>query len=833
MPQRPVPADRLADLQRDPALGLSEAEAADRRARFGWNDIVVAAPSTWIDLLRNTLRDPQIWFLIVVSGLFVITGDYTEAVILVLAMVPLVGMDAFLHRRTQASTQGLASRLAAQATILRDGGKVSAPARAVVPGDLVEIAAGAAFPADGLVVAGDDLQVDESSLTGEAYPVRKQALAVGGVAVRSAETLHWVFAGTRLLTGTARCRVIHTGGETLYGEIVRSALSGSHARTPLQIAVMRLVTVMLVGALLLCVALAAIRVIQGHGWLDAFLSAATLAIAALPEEFPVVFTFFLGVGVYRLARRQALVRRAVAVENIGRVTCICSDKTGTITEGKLALAHHVPAQGLSPDDLVGWAALAARPESGDPLDVALLGAAPARPPVVQLATFPFTEDRRRETSIVRLADGALAAVVKGAPETVFAMCGETADALDAWRAEVTTYAATGHKVIAAASRRLELAEAPAEEPESGYTLHGLLALEDPVRAGVRDAVLSCRAAGIRVIMITGDHPATAGAIARDVGLGGADGVPVVVLADDLDREGAGPGIADITKVDVVARAAPGQKLRWVEALQRAGEIVAVTGDGVNDVPALQRADIGIAMGERGTQSAREVAAIVLLDDNFRTIISAIAEGRQLFRNLQLAFAYLLLIHIPFVLSAAAIPLADNPLLYLPIHIVWLELIIHPTMLLVFQDLPTSDRLLPTTRNGAQFFRPSAWAMIVFAGVILAALLSVGFEYALGPTADVPHARALTIAALIAASTAITIVLSGLKTLNARLVVAASLISLVALVQIPTLATLLHLRPLHLIDWAMVSGAGVIAALLAALVARSLRGQRPGPLPGAV
>jgi Ca2+-transporting ATPase len=821
MPLRPIPADRLADL-RDPALGLSAAEAASRRARFGWNDIVVAPPSTWRDLIRSTLRDPQIWFLVVVSGLFVITGDYTEAVILVVAMVPLVGMDAFLHRRTQASTQGLASRLAAQATILRDGGPITVAAREVVPGDLVETGAGSAFPADGLVVAGEDLQVDESSLTGEAYPVRKLALAAAGAGQRAAETLHWVFAGTRLLTGTARCRIVHTGGETLYGEIVRSAQMGSHARTPLQIAVMRLVALMLAGALLLCVALAAIRLLQGHGWLDAFLSAATLAIAALPEEFPVVFTFFLGVGVYRLARRQALVRRAVAVENIGRVTCICSDKTGTITEGKLALAHHVPAQGLSPDDLVGWAALAARPESGDPLDVALLGAAPTCAPIVQLATFPFTEDRRRETSIVRLADGTLAAVVKGAPETVFAMCGETPAALEAWRAEVTTYAATGHKVIAAASKRLDLASAPTEEPESGYTLHGLLALEDPVRPGVRDAVLSCRAAGIRVIMITGDHPATAGAIARDVGLGGADGVPVVVLADDLDRDGAGPGIEDITKVDVVARAAPGQKLRWVEAMQRAGEIVAVTGDGVNDVPALQCADIGIAMGERGTQSAREVASIVLLDDNFRTILSAIAEGRQLFRNLQLAFAYLLLIHIPFVLSAAAIPLADNPLLYLPIHIVWLELIIHPTMLLVFQDLPTTDRLLPTSRNGAQFFRAPAWAMILLAGAILAALLSFGFEYALGATADVPHARALTIAALITTSAAITAVLSGLKTVSARLVVAASLGSLLVMVQMPALAALLHLRPLHLIDWAMVACVGAIAALLAAMVGRALR-----------
>jgi Ca2+-transporting ATPase len=796
--------------------GLTTDEAAARRGRFGANDIIVAPPSNWLSTLSDTLRDPMIWFLVIVSVLFVAIGDYSEAAILAVAVVPLVGMDLYLHRRTQASTQGLASRLASQAAVIRNGNTVTMSAREIVPGDLVEVASGAPFPADGLFVFGNDLQVDESSLTGEAYPVRKQPIDPAAARLSSVDLAHWAFAGTRLLTGSARVRIVSTGGETLYGEIVRSALTGNHASTPLQIAVRRLVAIMLVAALFLCAGLAATRLIQGHGPVDAFLSALTLAIAALPEEFPVVFTFFLGVGVYRLARRRALVRRSVAVENIGRVSCICSDKTGTLTEGRLALAHRIPAADTSPEQLVYWAAAASRCDSGDPLDGALTDAAPEAIAIERLAAFPFTEDRRRETAIIRLADGARMAVVKGAPETVFERCDMIAPSPETWRAHVATYASSGHKVIAAATKLLAPADSTESEPQGGYLLAGLIALEDPVREGVQEAIAACRQAGIRVIMVTGDHPTTAEAIAREIGLGA--GQPVVVLAEALDFAGTGGGLEALEQIDVVARATPSQKVELVRALQRSGEIVAVTGDGVNDVPALQTADIGIAMGERGTQSAREVASVVLLDDNFRTIVRAIAEGRQLFLNLQLAFTYLLLVHIPLVVSAAIVPLFDNPLLYLPIHIIWLELIIHPTALLVFQEMPTSDRLLPTRRGGpTRFFGLRTWALIGISGLAQAAIISIGFELVLGTGNDVEHARSMALGILIGSSAAMTVALGRLQGWAARLVVAGSLASLVLLVQVPFLAELVHLKPLHLADWGMVAVAVLVAGLLALAV----------------
>ncbi|MCU0773957.1 MAG: cation-transporting P-type ATPase [Ideonella sp.] len=819
--------------------GLDSAQVAAQRVH-GFNDIVVDAGAGWRELARDTARDPMLWFLVGTAALFAVVGDTAEALTLLAALVPLVGMDAFLHQRTRASTAGLASRLAATARVLRDGVWVDRPSRELVPGDLVQVEPGEYVPADGLVVGGSGLQVDESTLTGESMAVTKRAWPSGAALREAAHDDHWAVAGTRLLTGTARVRVVYIGVETRYGEIVRSVSEGSHGRTPLQAAIGQLVRGLLVAALLLCVVLAATRLAQGHGLVDALLSALTLAVAALPEEFPVVYTFFLGLGVYRLARRKALVRRAVAVENIGRVTCIASDKTGTITAGDLVLAHRLAAKGHDDGELLGVAARASRPDSGDPVDhaiaVATQAAGAGGPPGERLTVFPFTEQRRRETALWREAGGPLIAVTKGAPETVFASCELAADEAARWRRAVEDFAAGGHKVIACAAREWPDAASTADEPIEGFRLAGLLAFEDPVRAGVREAVAECLGAGMRVIMVTGDHPATAAAIAREVGLGGGDPAVVVLQPDD----DAAAALAAAPRLDVVARATPSQKLALVQALQAQGETVAVTGDGVNDVPALQRADIGIAMGERGTRSAREVAPVVLLDDNFRTIVQAVGEGRQLFDNLRLSFAYLLLVHFPLVFSAALIPLMGWPLLYLPIHIVWLELVIHPTAMLAFQDLPARGPLGPVRRGvQARFFSPLAWWVLALGGGALTALVVGGYHLAPGADAndggDVGHARAMAMALLVVSSAAIAAGLTRLGTTAARVVVAAQLATLVVMIQVPGLGTVLHLQPLHAADWAWVATVGVLIGVASLVLSGRVRrvgaaGARPALRP---
>ena len=808
------------------AQGLSSAQAAERLSRYGPNDIVETPSSGWRDILRDTARDPMVWFLAATALLFAWVGEITEAWVLASAMLPIAGMDAYLHRRTQATTEGLAGRLASQALVLRDGAAIDVMAMALVPSDLVVVSEGQPFPADGLIVAGENLQVDESALSGESLPVRKRAFAVGDARVTgddlTVESMHWGAAGTRVLTGVAHLRIIYTGRETLYGQIVRSAQQGRHERTPLQRAIGNLVTVLIVVATIICLALAATRLIQGHGLVDALLSGVTLAIAALPEEFPIVFTFFLGLGVYRLARRQALVRRAVVVENIGRVTCICSDKTGTLTDGRLHLAHTLAVDGVNASELVRIAATAARNESGDPLDLLLLThCAPIEGE--RIATFPFTEDRRREVAIARTLAGALFAAVKGAPEIVFAMTTLDDGRRAVWQQRVDELAAAGHKVIACANRDLDTWSGG--EPDRDYRFAGLLAFEDPVREGVADAVAKAQAADIRVLMVTGDHPSTAAAIARELGIGGA-GALVVVEGADLAVMLAGQGPTHLHEVDVIARAVPAQKLDLVRALQLAGEIVAVTGDGVNDVPALQGADVGIAMGERGTRAAREVAAIVLLDDNFRTIVRAIAEGRQLFRNLKLSFAYLLMMHLPLVLTAALIPFAGLPLLYLPIHIVWLELIIHPTALLVFQKLPESDQLEVVPRPAPlRFFDQREWFIIGAVGVIITLVIIAGYVRGLGVYRDIDHARTVALAALTVASGTLTAGLNGVGSRSTLVALTLTLGSALALVQIEPLARLLHLSPLHLDDWIIAAAGGLIAGAGAALIPRRQRPRR--------
>src|SRR5690606_7138455 len=504
--------------------------------------------------VRDTLRDPMLWFLIGTAALFTWLGDRIEAFILLLAIIPLIGMDAFLHRRTQASTQGLSSRLAGSARALRDGAWIQLRARDLVPGDLVEVRAGEPVPADGLLQSGENVQLDESMLSGESLPVTKHPFAVDQV---TAAQDNWLAAGTRLLTGVARVHILHTGAGTLYGEIARLATQGTHARTPLQHSIARLVAVLLIVAIVMCLLLAAIRLYQGHGIVDALLSAVTLAVAALPEEFPVVFTSFLGAGVYRLAGRQALVRRAVAVENIGRVTCICSDKTGTMTEGRLALIDQDPAPGIDATALLQWAAQACRSDSGDPLDAAILASTPPPPAGAghSVRDYPFTESRRRETAIWRSPDGSMLAVTKGAPETVLDLCAISATEREHWLQRVADHAGRGHKVIALASRSIDARESAEDEPGEGFTFRGLLAFADPLREGVREAVRDCATAGIRVIMVTGDHPGTARAIAAEAGLG--NGRPHVVTMDSLaDFDAAGP-------IDVVARAVPRSEERRV------------------------------------------------------------------------------------------------------------------------------------------------------------------------------------------------------------------------------------------------------------------------------
>lgn len=638
-----VPWSRIKS-STDSSWNLTQEEVRARRAQYGSNDITAIHKNLWLELVQNTLADPMIWFLILTSALFAWLGNYHEAWILGLAVIPLIAMDFFLHWRTQTSTHSLSRHLATDALVIRDDLEQLIPAAELVPGDLVVLRTGYYVPADGLFISGTHVQVDESSLSGESMPEQKSLVDAITPLI---EQCHWLFAGTKILTGTGLMRVVSTGGETLYGQIIQSTLETSKTKTPLQHAIHQLVLSLIIMTVVFCAVLATVRYTQGFGVVDALLSAATLAVAALPDEFPVVFTFFLGVGVYRLAQNNALVRRAVSVENLGRVNVICSDKTGTMTEGQFKIVRLSPRAQLSEADLLQFFAQASRQDSYDLLDSCILTEAKNLPRFETHHTIPFNEQRKRETAIITHANGRLA-VTKGAPETVLNLCNLSLESRQHWEAIIQEWASSGFKVIACATATMP--EGSIEEPSSGYEWQGLLAFSDPLRIGVKEAIATCRASSIHVIMITGDHPVTAMAIAKELGLG--QGEPRLVLGEDLDTLLTPEAGEQLLEIDVIARAVPARKIAVVQALQASGALVAVTGDGVNDVPAIKAADVGIAMGERGTQSAREVADIILLDDRFPSIVQAIEEGRQLFSNLKRCFKYLLLIHFPFVFSAA-------------------------------------------------------------------------------------------------------------------------------------------------------------------------------------
>ncbi|HET9236637.1 MAG TPA: cation-transporting P-type ATPase [Oligoflexus sp.] len=790
----------LSDLEKREG-GLSAADVSRQRARFGRNRIVEVAGHPWLDLLIETIKDPMIWFLVGIGSAFLLTGAISDGITLFVAVLPLLFMDALLHWRTQASIAGLKTQLMSHVTVIREALQLSIDSQDLVPGDIVCVSPGMNLPADGIFETAKDIQVDESVLTGEAFPMIKTPtqldpfeLSKSGEVPVPSENL--AFAGTRVLTGNGLLRVMATGQRTAYGEIVQSISSMPNERTPLQKAIAKLVQVLIYSAALLCLILAALRLYQGHGWLDALLSAATLAVAAIPEEFPVVFTFFLGVGIYRLAQRKALVRRAVSVENIGRVTQICSDKTGTITAGRLELTHWETAAAISKETLLETAAMASS-SANDPLDLAIHKAVSQRSEAQteRIRCFPFTEDRKRETVWIKTPEGTALACSKGAPETLLGRSRlSIAERLE-WLDRVSQWAQSGHKVVACARKEMPFS-GELLEPEEDMEFCGLLAFEDPPRPGVAESIAYCHLSGIRVLMITGDHPETSRAIARDAGLARE---PIVISAEGESEKFTEAYLARhpdfLKEIHVVARCTPIQKLRIVKALKASGELVAVTGDGVNDAPALKSADIGIAMGERGTRSAKEVSSIILGDDNFTTIVNAIREGRQLFKNLQMSFGYLFLIHIPLVTTAAVVPLANFPLVYMPVHIVWLELVIHPTALLAFQAKVHPD---DEQRVERAFFPLSEVLRISISGLFVSAALATSFIAGVNEGYADSHARAKAMALLTFWSAAVVLYLT--RSQAAKAVAAVTVVSSVLLIQNSDRLTVLKLAPLHPMDW---------------------------------
>ncbi|MEZ5606285.1 MAG: cation-translocating P-type ATPase [Burkholderiaceae bacterium] len=688
--------------------GLSSQQAAELLARDGPNQLPGSAPKSTLAIVREVLTEPMFLMLLAAGGIYLALGDKGEALLLLGFVFVVIGITLVQERRTQRALESLRALSAPRALVLRDGQEQRIAGHEVVCGDLLVLHEGDRIAADAQLPRGE-LEVDESLLTGESVPVAKLA----GDAAKPTEDPD-LFASTVITRGRGLARVLATAGRTAVGRIGADLAATEAPPSPLQQRSRRLVR----GLGTLALVLAAAQVLLGWWWngrplLDSLLAGIALAMALLPEEIPVILTVFLALGAWRLTRLQVLTRRVTAVETLGAITVLAVDKTGTLTMNRMAVAElatptgHWAAQGAQelPEDfhrLVEFAMLATPADPFDPMEQAiqrfghdwLRGTEhvhDGREPVFEYALSGEILAMTRVYASAAPQQHLLA--TKGAPEAVADLCHLDAPRLAAVRAQVQALAERGLRVLGVARGRWtgQPAQAwPPSQHDFDFEFLGLLALADPPRPEVPGAIAECRAAGVRVVMMTGDHPATARAIARQVGLSER---PEVITGDEIRQLDDATLRERLRHVDLCARLKPEHKLRLVQLLHAGGEVVAMTGDGVNDAPALKAAHVGIAMGERGTDVAREAAALVLLQDSFAHIVAAVAQGRRIDDNLRKATRFVFAVHLPIVALALAPTLLHWPALLLPVHIVLMELLIDPACSIVFEAEPAADDLM--------------------------------------------------------------------------------------------------------------------------------------------
>lgn len=737
--------DTAAKLGSNPANGLSELEAQTRLAQTGLNRLSAEKKEPFWKEFFEELREPMVLMLLVTGVLYAIWGELADAITIFVIILALNTVEVINEQRSKKAIASLRKLAEPVTSVRRNGTFQEIPVEQVVPGDLVLLQDGHRVPADGRIVEAFGLSVDESALTGESLPVEKNAEALASINAPLAERGNMVYASTLVSRGKGVCIVTSTGMETEIGRIAGMARQVREPRTPLQIMMDELSKALVWFALGFSVLVPLVGIFLAHQPAkQMLLTGLSLAFATIPEEMPIIITMVLALGAFRLSKKHAIAKRLNAVESLGSVTVIATDKTGTLTENRMEAARFEPDEmkerlletGIFCNDAV----INGGDFAGDPVDAALLRAAQkagqdvrarrAAQPILNEFTFDNT---RRRMSVITSRDGGQAwAAVKGAPESVLGQCtqiindGELAELTDGSRqrilTQVTQLAADGLRVLAMAERNLLEASLDQSEVERELTFIGLVGFQDPPRAEVREAIATCQRAGVRAIMITGDHPLTAKAIGKQAGL---NGNLEVVSGPELDRLSDDELRAVVGRASIFARATPEHKLRIVQALQARGERVAVTGDGVNDAPALSAADIGVAMGETGTDVAREAGAMVLMDDNFTTIVNAVEEGRLIFENLKKGVRYYLTCKLALVLINLLPTFLLVPVPFAPVQIILMELFMDLMAAAAFvAEKPEADLLDQKPRDPkAKFMDKDMIGSIVTASLSLFAAVT--------------------------------------------------------------------------------------------------------------
>ena len=752
----------------NPTDGLTSVQAAQRLDEHGPNVLAGGQQRTLASIVRETAQDPMFLLLLVAAGLYLLLGDWQEGLALLVFVLVVLALTLYQEGRTERAIAALCSLSSPRALVQRDGRLQRIAGSEVVVGDLLMLAEGDRIAADALLLSANNLRVDESLLTGEAVPVRKAVGAPVGVKMQpGGDDLPFVYSGTLVSQGQGTARVRAIGADSEIGRIGAALQTLQVEKSPLKALTAQLVLRLAWIALGMSLALVLASGWLRGDWTQAWLAGIALAMSMLPQEFTVVLTVLPALGALRLSREQVLTRRIAAIETLGATSVLCVDKTGTLTQNRMTVAQlYADGQHWSvdyavpdalPEDfhaLVEYSILASVPDPFDAMEQAfhrlgmhfLADTEHLHRDWKLVHEYALSTQLRAMSHVWRAVDGEEHEVAaKGAPEAIVDLCHLDQTAQRRVSIAVDAMASQGLRVLGVARARFAGEVWPAIEHDFEFEFVGLLGLADPLRPEIAQAVRECKQAGIRVVMITGDYPATARAIARQAQLDATEvlsGDEIDALSDEALRE-------RLQVANVCARIAPQQKLRIVQALKGTGAIVAMTGDGVNDAPALKAAHVGIAMGKRGTDVAREAASLVLLDDNFASIVGAVRLGRRIYDNLRKSMAYILAVHVP-IAGAALVPvLLGWPVLLYPIHIAFLELIIDPACSMVFEgEPPEGDVMQRQPRDPAAplFAGRSLWlAMLQGLGVLVALLAVTAWAHT---RMDEPQLRAFAFTMLV-------------------------------------------------------------------------------------
>ncbi len=737
----------MANIEKN-APGASIQAAKKQLALTGPNELPSAKPKNVLGIAKEVMKEPMFSLLLGAGSLYMFLGDHREGAVLLSTIFLIISITFFQYRKTEKALQALRSLSSPRAIVIRDGMEMRIPGREVVPGDLLIINEGDRIPADAEVLETTNFQVDESLLTGESMPVPKY--------VESAHNA--LYGGTLAVQGRCIAKVTGTGLRSRLGKIAASLEAVGDSTTRMQQEMK--VLVRRFGIIGLCISvgvIVAFYLTRGDLLRSVLLGLAS-SMAILPEEFPVIMTVFLALGAWRLSKKNVLTRKPSAIETLGSATVLCSDKTGTITQNKMGVAAvctseghypHIDPQNSQLVHVIKVAQMASEPETIDPMDKAIVELAASMsilPRDTPVREFPLSHELLAVTRVYRGDTGGFVSAAKGAPEAIFKLCDLAAAEVKKYEEELEKMAAAGYRVLGVAESSAGLDALPQDRTVIRMRFVGLLAFEDPIRPEVPQAISDCHLAGIKVMMITGDHPLTARTVAKNAGLQ-AD---AVVTGEELSLMTDEQLRARVKEDGIFARIAPEHKLRIVKALKDNGEVVAMTGDGVNDAPALKAADIGIAMGRKGTDVAREASSLVLLDDNFASIVSGIRLGRRIYDNMQKAMSYVLAIHIPIIgltLLPAFVP--SLPLLLLPLHIVFMELINDPVCSIAFESEQEEKDIMsrPPRAVDKKFFDGRRMAYSLFKGTLLLAIVLVVYFMAIKEGHKENEVRAIAFSAL--------------------------------------------------------------------------------------